>query len=545
MRSPEPRSLTAWSRLDDAQGADPAMTRDLLIGVDAGTSVLKAVAFTLDGEQVAVAVRPNAYDNLGGGRIEQDMARTWRDCVETLIELGERIPDLSRRAAALSITAQGDGCWLVDAAGEPVGGGLLWLDSRAASIVDEYRRTDAAALHYELTGSGVNACMASSQLAWMKQHQPERLARAATCFHCKDWLYFQLTGERVGDPSEGMFTFGDFRTRSYRPEILEWMGIPDCLRLLPPIVEGSRDRHRLSASAAAKVGLPQGLPVTLAYVDVVCTALAGGLYDRSGRVGFSIFGSTGMHMRYVPTAAEVTLNDARSGYTMCLPIEGAYASMQSNMAATLNIDWILDIACEAAELAGAKTNRKALLRGLDEKILSAAPGQAIFHPYILEAGERGPFLDPNARAQFIGLSCRTGLAGLIRAVYEGLAFAACDCYSASGPPPEEVRIGGGAARSAALRTIVAAALGSHIRSSSREELGSAGAAMIAAARLGVYQDVGACAEDWVTPSLGSSTAPDLALAGRYAKLFSVYRAAREAMTPAWTILSEVRREEHS
>ena len=104
------------------------MSRDLLIGVDAGTSVLKAVAFTLAGEQVAVAARPNAYDNLGGGRIEQDMARTWRDCAETLAELTERVPDLSRRVAALSITAQGDGCWLVDAAGEPIGGGLLWLE---------------------------------------------------------------------------------------------------------------------------------------------------------------------------------------------------------------------------------------------------------------------------------------------------------------------------------------------------------------------------------------------------------------------------------
>jgi erythritol kinase len=519
------------------------MARDLLIGVDAGTSVLKTVAFTLAGEQVAVAARPNSFDNLGGGRIEQDVTRTWRDCAETLIELGDRIPDLSRRAAALSITAQGDGCWLVDAAGEPVGGGLLWLDSRAASIVEAYRRTDAAARHYELTGSGVNACMASSQMTWMKLHQPERLTRAATCFHCKDWLYFQLTGERVGDPSEGMFTFGDFRTRSYRPEILEWMGIENCLRLLPPIIEGSRDSHPLSESAAAKVGLPQGLPVTLGYVDVACTALAGGLYDRMGRAGFSIFGSTGMHMRYAPTAGAVNLNEARSGYTMCLPIEGACATMQSNMAATLNIDWILDIACEAAELAGAKTSRKAMLNGLDEKILSAPPGQAIFHPYILEAGERGPFLDPNARAQFIGLSNRTGLTGLIRSVYEGLAFAARDCFSASGSPPEEVRIGGGAARSTALRAIVAAALGSHIRGSSREELGSAGAAMIAATCIGVYPDVGACAEDWVTPSLGPSTEPDPVLADRYAKLFPIYLSVRDAMRPAWTRLSEVRRED--
>lgn len=540
---PALRFRTAWRAPNDGAFKDQSMSRDLLIGVDAGTSVLKAVAFTLAGEQVAVAARPNAYDNLGGGRIEQDMARTWRDCMETIAELAERVPDLDRRAAALSITAQGDGCWLVDEAGEPIGGGLLWLDSRAAGLVDDYRRSDAYPRHYELTGSGVNACMASSQMAWMKRHQPERLARAAVCFHCKDWLYFRLTGEQVTDPSEGIFTFGDFRTRTYRPEILEGMGIADCLRLLPPIVEGSRQNYPLSASAAKATGLPQGLPVTLGYVDVVCSALGGGLYDRSGRVGFSIFGSTGMHMRYAPTVADVRLNEARSGYTMCFPIEGSRASMQSNMAATLNIDWILDIACEAAELAGAKTSRKTLLNGLDAKILAAPPGQAIFHPYILEAGERGPFLNPNARAQFIGLSSRAGLIGLIRAVYEGLAFAARDCYAASGAAPEEVRIGGGAARSEALRSIVAAALGSQVRVLSREELGSAGAAMTAAACIGAYPDVAACAEDWVTPSLGATTVPDPALASRYADLFAVYRTAREAMTPTWNKLSELRRED--
>ena len=85
--------------------------------------------------------------------------------------------------------------------------------------------------------------MASAQLAWMKRWQPERLARAATCFHCKDWLYFKLTGARVTDPSEGNFTFGNFRTREYEPSILEGMGIADCARLLPPMIDGvERDR---------------------------------------------------------------------------------------------------------------------------------------------------------------------------------------------------------------------------------------------------------------------------------------------------------------
>ena len=208
------------------------MTRDILIGIDAGTSVIKAVAFSLAGEQIAVAARPNVYQTLGGGQVEQDMHRTWADCAATLRELTERVPDLARRVAALAVTAQGDGTWLIDADGEPVGGGLLWLDSRAASLASDYLKTDAYREHYARTGSGLNACMASAQLAWMKRWQPERIARAATCFHCKDWLYFKLTGARVTCPAEGNFTFGNYRTREYEPSILEGMGIADCARLL-------------------------------------------------------------------------------------------------------------------------------------------------------------------------------------------------------------------------------------------------------------------------------------------------------------------------
>jgi erythritol kinase (D-erythritol 1-phosphate-forming) len=470
------------------------------------------------------------------------MDRTWADCAAALRELSDKVADLGRRAAAISVTGQGDGTWMIDRDGAPVGGGLLWLDSRAAALCADYMATPAYADHYAKTGSGLNACMASGQLAWMKRHQPERVARAATAFHCKDWLYFKLTGERVTDPSEASFTFGNFRTRQYEDSILEGMGIADCRRLLPPIVDGVKVSHPLGGAAAALLGLPAGLPVVLAYLDVICTALGGGLYEPSRDVGVSIFGSTGMHMRYAATPDAVRLNESRSGYTMCFPISGASASVQSNMAATLNIDWFLDIAREAAQFGGAAVGRAGLLASMDERVLAAPPGAALYHPYIFEAGERGPFLDPNARAQFSGLSSRTTFSGMMRAIYEGLAFASRDCYLASGPIPAEVRLGGGAARSHAIRTILASTLGAAVRTVDREETGAAGAAMIAAVRLGAFPDLAACVDAWVTPSLGEATAPDPTLAGIYSKLFSVYRDVRAAMAPAWRSLAQIRQE---
>jgi erythritol kinase len=319
------------------------MSRDIIVGVDAGTSVTKVVAFDLDGAELAVVGRPNRYQELPGGGVEQDMARTWDDTVAVLRDLAQAVPDLKARVLALAVTGQGDGTWLFDAAGAPVAPGWLWLDSRAAGIVEELDRNGMRALAYRHTGCGMNACNQSAQLLWLKRHAPHLLNRAATACHCKDWLYFKLTGERVSDPSEGNFTFGDYRTRNYAPDILDALGAPEAKRLLPQIVDGTEQSHGLSLEAAAATGLAAGTPVVLGYVDVVCTGLGGGLFDREGRVGCSIAGSTGMHMRLAPSAAVVKLNPECTGYTMAFPAPGMLAQLQSNMASTLNIDWLLDV----------------------------------------------------------------------------------------------------------------------------------------------------------------------------------------------------------
>ena len=102
---------------------------------------------------------------------------------------------------------------------------------------------------------------------------------------------------------------------------------------------------------------------------------------------------------------EVQLNEGRSGYTMCFPIAGAVCRDRSpTWRRPLNIDWLLDIAREALRHGRHEVARHALLAGVEAACGGRAAGQALYHPYIFEAGERGPFLDPDARAQFTGLS---------------------------------------------------------------------------------------------------------------------------------------------
>jgi erythritol kinase (D-erythritol 1-phosphate-forming) len=515
-------------------------SRDVIIGIDAGTSLIKTVAFRRDGRQLGDFSLPNSYSTATGGRVEQDMSRTWNDTVAALRGLVAVVPDLASRVAAVAVTGQGDGTWLIDDDGRPVAPALLWLDSRAAGLVEDIRSSDRNAALYRRTGSGLNACQQGPQLAWLQAHEPETLSRARTAFHCKDWLYFLLTGQRATDPSESTFSCGDFRRRGFDAETARLIGIADCVALFPDVVDGVATTHPLSASAAMETGLPQGVPVSLGYVDVICNALGAGLYDPAPDVGCTIIGSTGMHMRLAPNPDAVTLNAEATGYTMPFPVPGHYAQMQSNMAATLNIDWLLDLARDLLAAEGVVRSRADLIRRLDERVLEARPGELLFHPFISDAGERGPFVAHEACAQFLGLRTRHGYWDLMRAVMEGLAFAARDCYAAMGVLPGHVRITGGAARSRALCVILGAALECNVQVCSRGEAGAAGAAMIAAVATGLYPDMMACAEDWVRPNLNAPQRPDVALAAHYARMFPAYLDAMLAARPVWKQLAALR-----
>ncbi|MCQ0987890.1 FGGY-family carbohydrate kinase [Jiella marina] len=513
----------------------------VLIGIDAGTSVIKSVAFDLEGRQIAVASRPNSYEALSNGGVVQDMARTFTDTAATLKELVGKLPGGAASVAAVAVTAQGDGTWLFDREGEPVTPAWLWLDARAGELASAMLKREGYRQQYERTGTGVNACQQSVHLLHMRQNTPEWLERAATACHCKDWLYFKLTGTRATDPTEATFTFGDFRSRDYAEDVIEGFGLTDQRHLMPPIVDGRKESHPLSEAAAQATGLLAGTPVILGYVDVVCTAVGGGLISREGAAGCSVLGSTGMHMRHVRSSDDVVLNEDGSGYVMLLPSERAVAQMQSNMAATLNIDWMLDLAAGILRYEGVERGRQDLVTGLDDRVLEGMPLSALYHPYISEAGERGPFMDPNARANFTGLHANAGFADMMRSVLEGLAFAARDCYSATGALPSEIRLTGGAARSKAMRSILASVLDRPVRTVDIAEAGAAGAVMIALVQQGHHPDIEAAAEAWVTPRLSDPTPPDSELAPHYDAAFELYRDLRKALPTAWKRLSTIKR----
>ena len=252
----------------------------------------------------------------------------------------------------------------------------IWLDSRAAEMAAAFVAGPDHAAHYATTGTGLNACQQSIQLAWLQRHQPERLAKAASALHCKDWLYFKLTGKRAVDPAEGVFTYGDFRNRELR-------------------AGGRRtSRHRAACPSVCPISSMAPAPITAlptrprptpgCRADCrSCSAMSMWCVPRSEAdcmtqpvrsvARFSVRPACTCEW---PTSADaVSLNAACSGYTMALPDAGLYAQIQSNMAATVNIDWLVELARQACAMAGIESHRHALLAGVEAHVAAARAGE--------------------------------------------------------------------------------------------------------------------------------------------------------------------------
>lgn len=144
--------------------------------------------------------------------------------------------------------------------------------------------------------------------------------------------------------------------------------------------------------------------------------------------------------------AEVVPGPDEAGNVLVLPVPGQVSPMQTNMAGTLSIDWLLDLAADlVADLGHPRPDHSALLARCDGWLATARGAPLFYQPNISEAGERGPFVNPLARAGFAGLDRRHRFADLLAAVVDGLSLAARDCCTTMGGVPDEVRLTGGAA----------------------------------------------------------------------------------------------------
>jgi xylulokinase len=433
------------------------------------------------------------------------MAAVW-GAVTGLLETLARAT-AGRGLAALGVTAQGDGCWLADAAAEPVRKAILWNDGRTADWISA-RLADGTLRRLHAIGhfTGFPGTPASL-LPWLATNEPESIGRTRTVFTCSSWIYRRLTGVTCIDAGDAAVPFMDPRRQTYSAELVSATEMAGVEALLPPIAAGPRrPDHGLLADVASAASLPAGLPVILAPYDVPAAALGAGCVEEGDLL--MVLGTTFLTGKVVsdhplPPFGGTNVPLGRTGRQ--LQFFPALVGMET-------LAW-------AARTLGFPGVKAAV-----DTALGAASRGALFLPYLSPAGERAPFLDPQVRGGFAGLSLDHTPANLVRAVLEGLTMALLDCARACGPG-RRLTVCGGGANSDGWCQMLADATGLDVHRPAASELSARGAALVALAAA-TGEDEAGLALRWRRDE--RTWIPVAAERARYEELFRRFVEAREA-----------------
>ncbi|HET6682320.1 MAG TPA: xylulokinase [Gaiella sp.] len=469
-----------------------------LVGLDVGTTGVKAIALSPEGEVLASAAYGYPLSTPHAGWAEQDPEDWWQAAEAALAEVAT-----GREVAGIGLSGQMHGLVALDKEDRVIRPAILWNDQRTAAECAEIESRIGLERLVELTGNRALTGFTAPKLLWLRGHEPDAYARIARVLLPKDYVRLRLTGEWAIDASDASGTLLlDVGRRAWSEDVLEALDLPSAW--LPPVLESPERAGEVVASRRPL----RGTPVAAGAGDQPAAAVGVGA-DRPGVLSV-VLGTSGVVLAPLPAYAHDPVGRV---HAFCHAVPGAWQAMGVMLAAAGSLQWFHErLAPDApfvdllAEAAGWEPGAHGL----------------VFLPYL--AGERTPHADPDARGAFVGLELRHDRGALVRAVLEGVAFGLRDCLDllrALGVDAETGRVSGGGARSGLWREIVASVLDLPLEVTASEEGSAFGAALLGGVAGGVFDDVQDAVERCVRVS--RVVEPDPAWRDEYAALLPCYR----------------------
>ena len=435
----------------------------LTLGIDLGTSSVKAALLDDDDRVLATASQPLTLSHPHPGFSEQDPEDWFRATCAAIDELHAGHAAALAEVAAIGLSGQMHGATLLDAEGRVLRPCILWNDGRSALQCEALTRgwPELKAVTGNLAMPGFTA----PKLMWVREHEPEVFARVARVLLPKAWLRWRLCGEQVEDLSDASGTLWlDVGRRAWSDAALAATGMRR--EQMPRLVEGSEPAGELAPEWVRRWGFRRA------------PLLAGGAGDNAaGAVGVGVgavragdaFVSLGTSGVFWVTTGWFAPAPERAVHAFCHALPGLWHQMGVVLSAASSLRWWAGIAGRS---------ETELLAELDDDM---TPPACSFAPYL--GGERTPHNDAGARAAFIGLDSTTDRPAMTAAVLEGVCHALRDAQQAladAGSSPREADLIGGGARSPLWSQWLADVLGITLHQVADSDVGAA----LGAARLG-------------------------------------------------------------
>ena len=461
--------------------------KDYLLGIDLGTTNIKAVIFDTRGESVATASATYPLIMPGPNQVEQDAHAWWSAAVEILrsvtSQAGEAVTAAIR---GISVSSQLPSLLPLDKDGNVLRNAMIWMDKRSRHELDEILDRMGREEYVASAGAQPDVAFLPCKLLWFKKHEPELFARTHRVLQANGYLNYMLTGVIAMDIDQGaLCQCLDLRTQTWSESLSKAMGM-DLNAILPQPVSSDTIIGHVTQQAAKITGLKAGVPVVAGASDATASMYATGLSrigeagESSGTTSLLFVGHTGPSATDIPVVAK-PCSIQGIPYFFNAPINTSGASLK----------WYLTNLGKA-EQDYADAHGINVYDYLNQLALEAPAGSngLLYFPYML--GERAPLWNSHATGMFIGLSLDTERKHIIRSIFEGTAFAVrhvLDTIKDAGARVDCLRITGGGSKSRTWCQIKASMLGVPVYTLD-DKTGDVpfGDALIAGHAVGLYPD---------------------------------------------------------
>ncbi len=505
-----------------------------LLGIDLGTTAVKALLINESGDTLASATVEYPLSTPRPLWSEQDPADWWRGTSEAIRQVLAKAGVSGRDVRGIGLSGQMHGLTLLDRAGQVLRPAILWNDQRTAAQCDELvRRAGGPTRTRELIANIPSPSYTAPKLLWVREHEPDVYARVAHVLLPKDYIRYKLSGEfatEVGDAT-GMGLL-DVRHRQWSDEMLALLDIPR--EWLPLCAESHEPTARVSDAAARETGLAAGTPIVGGSGDQPAAAVGLGSV-REGIVNVTL-GTSGVvfaSVEHYPPIRDTAIE------VFCHAVPETWFFMGVMLSAGGSLRWHRDVIANGHPVLVAQRDAvepyDALLGSAAEAPIGAEG--LIFLPYL--TGERTPHRDSLARGAFVGLTLRHTQAHLARAVVEGISFGLRDSIELMrelGLHVNEVRAAGGGARSAIWRQMLADIFQAEITLVNSTEGGAFGVALLAGVGIGLWRNTREACDAVIRVTSRTSPSEDSAVLRRYDEAYARFRELYPALKPIFAQL---------
>lgn len=490
-------SVTGRDHIEDGRGDVPVSA--CWIGLDVGTQGVRCVAVDPDGTVLASAIaeRPPRFPS-PGAMVHDPEADWWggaRDALAAVVAaVGNRPID------GVALASLFPAACLVDDAGEAIGEGMLYGDTRAAAEVEEVEE----ALGTTLTGDEV-----VPRLVWIRRSDPDLLTRARWVLGPAGFVSLRLTGRSMIDPNSAARWGGIARGGSWDDDALARLDLSPTL--MPPIHRPTDVVGRVTPAAAAATRLPVGTPVVAGATDSFAALLGSGVRGPGDAMVY--YGSSGTLLVATAPFADAIADAASFGPGSPFRL-AAYAPNSGSLLERARV-----------EMFGGASYAE-----LDEEAGRVPPGaNGVFVlPHV--SGRMMPDPDASARGAIVGLRLDHGRPDIWRAMLESIGWMLMDAQHRLDDAITWVVAGGTGARSATWRSILTDMTGLP-QSLGPGDASARGAAFLAALGTGGVEGIEAVRDTWLVDELaGQPTRPDPAAHERYLELLPDWLALDAALS---------------